>query len=190
MSETVPTMSRLIAAVLSLLCLLPAAAQADERAAFLQKVYLSFCMKHFDDYAALRSELIAQQLPKLPPQQAQHFLQGREGDAWPIPYQGQFGQYVLALPAGDNLCAVMARRSDANATRQWFGVLASQAPTPLQAAKVNEHSTQTPLNGEALTESWQWATENAPRRLLLTLTTAKDPGAAIQAMVSLSLSGR
>jgi hypothetical protein len=187
-------MPRLFTAALSSLCLLPllisTPAQADERALFLQKVYLSFCMKHFDDYAALRSELIAQQLPKLPPQQAQHFLQGREGDAWPIPYQGQFGQYVLTLPAGDNFCAVMARRSDATATRQWFGELASQAPAPLQAAKVDQHGAQTPLNGEALTESWQWATEHAPRRLLLTLTTANDPGAAIQAMVSLGLISR
>ncbi len=183
-------MSRLIAAVLSLLCLLPVEAQAEERAAFLQKVYLSFCMKHFDDYAALRHELIAQQLPKLPPQQAQHFLQGREGDAWPIPYQGQFGQYVLSLPEGDNLCAVMARRSDVVATRQWFTELASQAPAPLQSHKLEDKRAQTPLNGEALTQSWQWATEHAPRRLMLTLTTASDPEAAIQAMVSLSLTGR
>lgn len=182
--------TRLMACLLPLLVLLPISAQADERAAFLQKVYLSFCMKHFDDYGALRKELIAQQLPKLPPQQAQHFLQGREGDAWPIPYQGEFGQYVLALPEGDNLCAVMARRSDATATRQWFTELAANAPTPLQTTKLSEQATQTPLSGDALTQSWQWATEHAPRRLLLILTTAKDPEAAIQAMVSLSLSER
>ncbi len=183
-------MTQLILCLLPLLALLPISAQADERAAFLQKAYLSFCMKHFDDYGALRGMLIAQQLPKLPPQQAQHFLQGREGDAWPIPYQGQFGQYVLVLPEGDNLCAVMARRSDAAATRRWFTELASQAPAPLQTTKLSEQATQTPLSGDALTQSWQWATEHAPRRLLLMLTTAREPEAAIQAMVSLSLSER
>ncbi len=183
-------MTRLIACLLPLLVLLSNPAQADERAAFLQKVYLSFCMKHFDDYGALRNELIAQQLPKLPPQQARHFLQERAGDAWPIPYQGQFGQYVLVLPEGNNLCAVMARRSDAAATRQWFTELAANAPTPLLTTKLSEQATQTPLSGDALTQSWQWATEHAPRRLLLTLTTAKNPEAAIQAMVSLGLSER
>lgn len=172
------------------LLLIAFAAQADERADFLHKVYLSFCMKHFDDYGALRRELIAQQLPRLPPQQARHFLPEQGGDAWPVPYQGQFGQYVLALAAGDRLCAVMARRSDAAATRQWFAELAAQAPAPLQATRLEPQQVRTPLNGEALTQSWQWATEHAPRRLLLMLTTAEDPEAAIQAMVSLSLSER
>lgn len=183
-------MTGLMASLIALLTLMPTQVQADERAAFLQKVYLSFCMKHFNDYGALRQELVSQQLPKLPPRQAQHFLQGREGDAWPVPYQGQFGQYVLVLPSGDNLCAVMARRSDAAATRQWFGELAGHAPSPLQSERLGEEATRTPLNGKALTQSWQWATENAPRRLLLTLTTAQDPEAAIQAMVSLALTSR
>ncbi|MBV0932630.1 NMCC_0638 family (lipo)protein [Marinobacterium weihaiense] len=183
-------MSRLQAGLLSLLVLLPMMAQADERSDFLQKVYLSFCAKHFSDYGALRASLTEQQLPKLPPQQAQHFLQGRSGDAWPVPYKGEFGQYVLVLTEGDSFCAVMARRSDAVATRQWFRQLAMAAPAPLQARALGEEQVLTPLNGEALTQSWQWATEHAPRRLQLTLTTAKDPQAAIQAMVSLSLEDR
>ncbi|GAA0792799.1 NMCC_0638 family (lipo)protein [Marinobacterium sediminicola] len=183
-------MKKYTACLLVLMTVLPSLAQADERAVFLKKVYLSFCMKHFDDYGALRHELIAQQLPKLPPQQAQHFLPEGGGDAWPIPYQGQFGQYVLALPEGNRLCSVLARRSDATVTRQWFADLASQAPTPLHSSKLSEKQIQTPLNGEALTESWQWATEHAPRRLLLTLTTSRESGAAIQAMVSLTLSER
>ncbi|PSL12512.1 hypothetical protein CLV44_11741 [Marinobacterium halophilum] len=179
--------TRLLICLLPLLISVSGTAQADERATFLQKVYLSFCVKHFNDYAALRAGLAEQQLPKLPPQQSQHFLQGREGDAWPVPYQGEFGQYVLVLPEGDNFCAVMARRSAPMATRQWFEQMVAQAPTPLQATRLGEKQVKTPLNGEARTESWQWATEHAPRRLLLTLTTADDPEAAIQAMVSLAL---
>ncbi|MBA4500957.1 NMCC_0638 family (lipo)protein [Marinobacterium marinum] len=182
-------MTRLLVGFCSLLCV-PAPAQAQGDAAFLQKTYLSFCMKHFDDYAALRNELVTRQLPKLPPQQARHFLQGNEGDAWPIPYKGEFGQYVLVLPAGDTQCTVMARHSDAAATRQWFNELASRAPAPLQTTRLDEQQSRTALQGQALTHAWQWATEHAPRRLLLTLTTAESTEASIQARVSLQLSER
>ena len=183
-------MTRLLLCLLPFLLLVSGAARADERAVFLQKAYLSFCMKHFNDYGTLRSELIKQQLPKLPPQQAGHFLQGNQGDAWPLPYQGQFGQYVLALREGDSHCAVLARHGDAVATRRWFGELASTAPAPLQATRLDDRKAQVALMGDSRVQSWQWSTEHAPRRLMLNLTTADDPKAAIQAMVSLSLDAR
>ena len=178
---------KLLSILAILLGLIPAAGQAEERALFLQKVYMSFCLKHFDDYGALRSDLIAQGLPRLPPEQAAHFLQGREGDAWPVPYQGQFGQFVLVLPQGDSLCAVMARRADPADTGLWFSRLAETAPAPLEARQVLDRNDRTPLNGDARTRAWRWSTPGAEQALQLTLTTARDEGAAIQAMVSLAV---
>lgn len=173
--------------LVALLLLMPAVGQAEERSLFLQKVYMSFCLKHFDDYGALRSDLIAQGLPRLPPEQAAHFLQGRKGDAWPVPYQGQFGQFVLVLPADNNVCAVMARRADPVATDHWFSRLAATAPEPLEVKQVQDRNERTPLNGDARTRAWRWGTPGAEQALQLTLTTARDEGAAIQAMVSLAV---
>ena len=170
--------------------LAPAAAHADERADFLQKAYLSFCVKHLDNYAGLRQQLIEQQLPKLPPQQAGHFLQQQAGDAWPLPYQGQFGHFVLVLPEGDLACSVMARSGDSTEIRRWFVSLAEQAPAPLLATALDDASVDTPLSGPASQLSWQWATEHAPRRLVLSLTTAEKPDAPIQAKASLALTER
>lgn len=178
---------KLPAVLFAMLVLLPTESHAEERAMFLQKVYMSFCLKHFDDYGALRQGLIEQRLPKLPPEQAAHFLQGQEGDAWPVPYGGQFGQFVLTLPAGDNLCAVMARRADAAATERWFTTLAGEAPAPLQVEQIRDERLHTALSGMARTRAWRWAAVTAPQQLLLTLTTATDPKAAIQTMVSLTL---
>lgn len=178
---------KLPSALLTLLVLVPTTGHAEERALFLQKVYMSFCLKHFDDYGALRANLIEQGLPKLSVQQAAPFLQGREGDAWPVPYEGQFGQFVLTLPAGDNLCAVMARRADPDSTGRWFATLAKTAPEPLEVQQVLDESIHTPLNGEAHTRAWRWAAPAALQQLQLTLTTARESDAAIQAMVSLAV---
>jgi len=178
---------KLPSVVLATLLLLPTFAHAEERALFLQKVYLSFCLKRFDDYAALRGEMIERGLPRLAAEQAAPFLQGQEGDAWPVPYAGQFGQFVLTLPAGDNLCAVMARRADPESTERWFVTLAETAPAPLKARQVLDETRQSPLNGEVRTRAWRWAAPAAPQQLQLTLTTAQNPDAAIQAMVSLAL---
>ena len=178
---------KFLAVLTGLLVLVPAVGQAEERSLFLQKVYMSFCLKHFDDYGALRTDLIAQGLPKLPPEQAAHFLQGQEGDVWPVPYEGQFGQFVLALPAGNRQCSVMARYSDGNSTRHWFGVLAGTAPEPLEVQRLEQGATRTPLTGDAQRYSWRWAAPGAEQGLRLSLVTADDPKAAIQAWVSLTL---
>jgi hypothetical protein len=180
---------KLSTVLLALLVLLPATARAEGRALFLQKVYMSFCLKHFDDYAALRADLIDQRLPKLPPQQAAHFLQGQEGDAWPVPYEGQFGQFVLALPAGDNRCAVMARRADPAKTEGWFRALAQTAPEPLVVQPVSDRSVRTPLSGQARQQSWTWSAAGAEQRLELTLTTAAAVDASIQVVASLAVLG-
>lgn len=178
---------KLSAVLFAMLVLLPTESHAEERAMFLQKVYMSFCLKHFDDYGALRQGLIEQRLPKLPPDQAVHFLQGQDGEAWPVPYEGQFGQFVLTLPAGDKGCAVMARKADAGATARWFTTLAGEAPAPLHVEQLRDERVHTALHGAARSRVWRWAAETAPQQLLLTLTTATDPKAAIQAMVSLTL---
>lgn len=178
---------KFLAVLTGLLVLVPAVGQAEERSLFLQKVYMSFCLKHFDDYGALRTDLIAQGLPRLPPEQAAHFLQGQEGDVWPVPYEGQFGQFVLVLPQGNNLCAVMARRADPDETAHWFSRLAATAPEPLEVKQVQDLHEQTPLSGDAHTLAWRWATPGAEQALQLTLTTADNEEAAVQAMASLAI---
>lgn len=176
---------------LLLSCLLfPAVSVADEKAGFLQKIYLSFCVKHLENYGTLRAQLEQQELPKLPPEQARAFLHNKPGDAWPIPFKGQFGFFVMALPEGDQECRVMARAGDAAANRRWFARMAEQAPAPLQPSMLADDQLEYPLSGPSGRLSWQWATEHAQRSLVLTLITAQEPEAPIQAQVSLALANR
>lgn len=183
------TLKPLHGLVLSCL-MLPALAHADEEAAFLQKIYLSFCVKHLENYAGLRTQLEQQELPKLPAEQAHAFLHNKSGDAWPIPYKGQFGRFVMALPEGDSECRVMARGGDSSANRRWFAQMAEQAPAPLKAEALADDQLDYPLSGPAGRLSWQWASEHAPRSLVLTLITAQNAEAPIQAQVSLALTNR
>ncbi|MBP0047854.1 hypothetical protein H9C73_03820 [Marinobacterium sp. AK62] len=172
------------------LAALSAQVHAGERETFLQKIYLSFCVKHLESFAGLREQLVAQELPRLPAQQAVNFLDGQPGDVWPIPFKGAFGQYVLALPEGDQSCHVMARGGESRVNRGWFARMAEQAPAPLIATPLEDDRVESPLTGEASRLSWQWATEHAPRRLVLSLLTAEHEAAPIQARVSLSIDDR
>jgi hypothetical protein len=81
----------------------------------------------------------------------------------------------------------MARRADPDSTGRWFATLAKTAPEPLEVQQVLDESTHTPLNGEAYTRAWRWAAPAALQQLQLTLTTARESDAAIQAMVSLAV---
>lgn len=178
---------KFLSVLTALLVLMPAVGQAEERSLFLQKVYMSFCLKHFDDYGALRADLIGQGLPRLPAEQGANFLQGQDGDVWPVPYEGQFGQFVLALPKGDRECNVMARYADLELTKRWFSILAGTAPEPLEVKQGETVATRTPLTGPAHRHDWRWIAAGAEQGLRLTLVTADDPKAAIQVWASLAL---
>lgn len=64
----------------------PSRAQGtDPKAEFFAKLYASMCMKNLHNLEALRSQLIKNNLPKLSPEKAALFLNGANGDAWPVP---------------------------------------------------------------------------------------------------------
>lgn len=86
------------------------AQEADGNSQFFTQLYSGFCMKNINNFEALRSQLVAHKLSKLPPEQAKPFLNGKGGDVWPVPQQGQTGNFVLALPAG--FCGVYVRQGN------------------------------------------------------------------------------
>jgi hypothetical protein len=77
-------------------------------------LYLNLCMRNLPNLDRLRAELIDKKLPTLPPERAAAFLNGRAGDAWPVPYEGQLGNYVLVLLSHQSLCEIYARRVDSS----------------------------------------------------------------------------
>ncbi|MCL7743347.1 hypothetical protein LV476_00045 [Guyparkeria hydrothermalis] len=161
-----------------------AVAGAEETPAdSFKRLYLTLCMQHLNDLGRMRQGLSS--APRLPPEKATYFLNGKDGDAWPVPTDQ--GRFVLALPEGDNLCAVFARRVDTHLVEKSFVDLVAEAPAPLLSRQVRDEREMSRPNGETHTLAYEWYVPDAPRSMLFTLTTAPKDDASIQALGSAAL---
>lgn len=160
-----------------------AASDGENQANSFEKHYASICLKHLNNLDALRENL--KSLPKLPPEKASHFLAGNAGDAWPVP--DQYGAFVLALPAGKNMCTLHLRRADTEVAKKQFIALVGKAPSPLVAKQVRNEKNQTAANGPTQTVAYEWSVPNAPRKMLFTLTIAPSETARLQVLGSAAI---
>ncbi|RKP51836.1 NMCC_0638 family (lipo)protein [Pararobbsia silviterrae] len=172
----------------ALLCTpLLAAAQSDDNAEFFSHLYWSLCKPNAANPDALRAKLIAERLPKFPQEQATLFTHDTDGDAWPVPHNGAMGNFVLALPAGKKMCAVYARRADANTLQIIFSQFAETAPSPRVSDRQRDVDRDTESNGKTHTISYIWSTPGDPEKWLFMLTTSESPSAELQALATVSV---
>lgn len=157
---------------------------ADPQAESFSRIYTGVCVQHIIDLGVLREKLRG--APQLPPEKASLFLGGWPGVAFPVADPN--GTFVVALPAGKQLCALFARRLNAEAAKENFLKLARNAPRPYVARLVSEESTATAANGPTKTIMYEWTAEGAMRKVVLTLTTATSEQADLQGMASIALS--
>ena len=160
-----------------------AATEGENQATSFANIYASLCLKHLNNLEALREKL--KPMPKLPPEKASLFLAGDAGDAWPVP--DKHGTFVLALPAGKNVCTVHVRRADTVAAKKQFENFVANAPSPLVAKQVRNDQTQTAVNGPTQTVAYEWSVPNSPRKMLFTLTTAPSEAAQLQVLGSAAI---
>ncbi|MFC1542335.1 hypothetical protein ACFL4M_00415 [Pseudomonadota bacterium] len=163
------------------------AEEIDGRTEPFTNLYLKLCMKNLNDFEALRTQLTNNKLPRFPPVQAALFLKGHRGDAWPVPYQGQQGNFVLALPSDKNFCAIHARRVNQAEVERQFIKLVSKAPPPLISELKNKEVSENSTNGMMRTISYAWSLPQAKRKMLFTLTTASSKNANLQALGSVAM---
>lgn len=162
------------------------AGESEDQANSFANIYASLCLKNLSNLEALREKL--KPMPKLPPEKAAMFLAGNPGDAWPVP--DKHGTFVLALPSGKNLCAVHVRRANTEAAKKLFAGLVANAPSPLVSKQVRNEQTQTTVNGQTQTISYEWSVPNAARKMLFTLTTAASEQAQLQVLGSAAIVGQ
>lgn len=176
--------SLIVLAVSAVLSIAPVA-HADGRAQAntFERLYASQCWQHLHNLGELRQKLAS--APRLPPEKAALFLNGKPGDAWPIPTDE--GHFVLALPEGGNFCAVFARRADTRLVKESFVDLVAEAPAPLLSRKVRDERRMTRPNGETHTVAYEWYAPDAPVAMWFTLSTAPREDASIQALGSAAL---
>ncbi|MYN45210.1 hypothetical protein GTP23_09065 [Pseudoduganella sp. FT93W] len=171
----------------ALLVLLAAAigapAQADPQSAAFAQIYSSLCLKHLAKVDELRLKL--KDMPSLPAEKAEGFLQGRPGKAWPVP--DKHGVFVLALQDGKDVCSVFAHRADAQAVEADFLRLVQTAPAPLTSQLIENGVTQSARNGRTRTVVYAWSLPQAKRKMIFTLTTATGEAANLQAMATASM---
>jgi hypothetical protein len=110
-----------------------------------------------------------------------------EGDAWPVPYKGEMGNYVLALPAGKNLCLLHARRANAAAVEKGFLDIVADAPSPMVARRGAAREELTEAKLRTRTVSSTWAPPDARRKMEFMLTTTASDKAELQVLGSVAM---
>ncbi|MFC5551107.1 NMCC_0638 family (lipo)protein [Massilia aerilata] len=193
-------MRGLVAVLLAAACSLAAAADkqphkppqkklaaADESTEGFLNLYVEICVRHFGDLEDFRARLLREKVPKLAPEHAKLFLSGMAGDAWPVPYKGKMGNFVLALPAGKNLCLLHAHRANTVAVEKGFLDIVADAPKPMVAKRgpVREELSLDKL--KMRTVSSTWAPPGARRKMEFMLTTSASPKAELQALGSVAI---
>lgn len=163
------------------------AAGANESAEGFLNLYVELCVRHFGDLEAFRARLLRDKVPKLPAEDAKLFLAGMDGDAWPVPYKGKLGNYVLALPAGKNLCLLHAHRANAAATEKGFLDIVADAPKPMVAKRGPSRDELSADKIKMRTVSSTWAPPGARRKMEFMLTTTASPKAELQALGSVAM---
>lgn len=159
------------------------ASEGDDQANSFAKIYSSLCLKNLTNLEALRQKL--KPMPALPPEKAGLFLAGQSGDAWPVPDKS--GTFVLALPSGNNFCAVHVRRANTETAINLFTQMVTNPPAPLTARLVKNEQLQTGLNGPTQTVSYEWSVPGAKLKLLFMLTTASSESAQLQVLGSAAI---
>jgi hypothetical protein len=140
-------------------------------------MYVSLCMNHFTDLDAFHAKLLRDKVPQLPPEGARLFTGAIGGDAWPVPYKGQMGNFVLAIAAKKNACMVHARRTNAAEVERRFIALVKEAPKPLVVRRGKPA-----VDGRTRTVVYTWTRPGARRRIQFTLSTTASAQAPLQAV--------
>jgi hypothetical protein len=165
----------------------PASKALEPNAEGFLTLYIGLCMNHLTDLQGLRTDLLRGDAPKLPPESAARFLNGLPGDAWPVPYKGKLGNYVVALPAGNNMCTLHARQADPATVERAFVKVVEKAPSPLVAKRGKNQERPGGAAGKLRTLSATWAEPGAPRRMQFIVTTAESSKAGRQAVGSVAI---
>ena len=162
-------------------------APKDERADGFLNLYVEICVRHFGDLENFRARLLRDKVPRLPAKDAKLFLSGMAGDAWPVPYKGKMGNYVLALPAGKNLCLLHAHRADVAAVEKGFLDIVGDPPKPMVAQPRPAREELSLDKIKMRTVSTTWAPPGARRKMEFMLTTTKSDKAELQALGSVAM---
>jgi hypothetical protein len=159
------------------------ASEGTDQANAFASLYTSLCLKNLQNLEELRQKL--KPVPSLPQEKATLFLNGKQGDAWPIP--DKRGTFVIALPKDKNFCALFARRADTETALRLFTALVSNPPAPLTSKKTLDIQNQTIENGTTQTISYEWSAPGATRKLMFTITIAPSESAQLQVLGSAAI---
>jgi hypothetical protein len=162
-------------------------AASDAKAEGFLNLYVELCVRHFGELEAFRAQLLREKVPRLPDADAKLFLSGMTGDAWPVPYKGTMGNYVLALPAGKNLCMLHAHRANAAAVEKGFLDITADAPKPMVAQRGPVRDALSADKIKTRTVSSTWAPPGALRKMEFMLTTTASPKAELQVLGSVAM---
>jgi hypothetical protein len=172
----------LAVALAAAIAVAPAHAEPDAGAQGFMNLYVSLCMKNFTDMAGFRARAMKAGVPRLPPESAKFFLGQYKGDAWPVPYKGRTGNFVLAMATDKNLCKVFARRADARQIEREFLATVKAAPAPILVRVHRPVVQDDGANGKTRTVGVTWTRPGQRRSIQFMLSTSASDKASVQAL--------
>jgi len=160
---------------------------ADEEAAskFFIGMYNAMCVQ-----SGGRSEMITKLLdskgaPKLTYEQAQPFLQGRRGTAWPIVVSE--GTFVL-VATNDNLCSLFAKKANPKEIEKLFSSFFKNFAKQPNIVMLKQDRNEKKIDGGVLTTiNYLMTVGNAKDAFDIRLTTSTSSTSNVQALASIAL---
>lgn len=159
---------------------------ADDKAAFLVKLFQAACIPNVGNPDGVRTWAIEKRLSQIDaPDSLQVFVgPGGKGTAWAVPTQ--YGSFALSLRGKTQACAVWAQAADPTEVEADFKVIIDGVKRPGINIRVDKDETvETPV-GRARSLVYNVVAPGAPFGFEFTMLTAERPGGAFQASLQVA----
>ena len=132
--------------------------------------FVNICIKNLANLDKVRNEFT--RITPLPAEQAENFLRGHAGNAWVVP--NPYGDFILAIPAGEDVCTLYARRADIPAVERHFANIGKTAPRDVMITKDKDERVSGKDGKSRHTSLYHWQLPDSDYQILLGLTTSQD----------------
>ena len=159
---------------------------ADEAASkFFMGVYNAMCVQSGGRTEIITKILEGKGAPKLTPEQAQPFLQGKIGTAWPIVVSE--GSFVL-VATSDNMCSLFAKKADTKEVESFFSSFFTSFAKQPNIVMLKQDKNEKKVDGGVLTTiSYLMTVGDAKDAFDIRLTTSTSTTSNVQALASIAM---
>ncbi len=148
--------------------------------------YFDICLWHMGDLEGLHHRYSAN-IPRLPSNKADAYLNGYEGDAWILQGNGADGNLVLAIRATNDLCAIHGIFVNLEQVENIFRQMVEVAPPPFISSKNESMDIGAPERNSRRFVSYVWSMPNNSTIYTFTLAIGANGSDSFQSTVAVEV---